>query len=106
MHWKHPKNTDPTVVKPIHLLVDQVASVHLDFVIKTLWSSYLNIYPIVSIFYRSLISYIISVLKLLKYFSIKVILGSCYFLYVMPCVIWYHLYNFKNVKNIHGEVLL
>ena len=25
---------------------------------------------------------------------------------VMFCAIWYHLYNFKNVKNIHGEVLL
>ena len=26
--------------------------------------------------------------------------------YVMRCAIWYHLYNFKNLKNIHGEVLL
>ena len=26
--------------------------------------------------------------------------------YVMLCPIWYHLYNIKNVKNIHGEVLL
>ena len=25
---------------------------------------------------------------------------------VMCYAIWYHLYNFKNVKNIHGEVLL
>ena len=24
----------------------------------------------------------------------------------MFCAIWYHLYNLKNVKNIHGEVLL
>ena len=24
----------------------------------------------------------------------------------MFCGIWYHLYNFKNVKNIHGRVLL
>ena len=24
----------------------------------------------------------------------------------MLCVIWYHLYNFKNVKNTHGGVLL
>ena len=24
----------------------------------------------------------------------------------MLCTIWYHLYNFKNVKNIHGGVLL
>ena len=24
---------------------------------------------------------------------------------VMLCAIWYHLYNFKNVKNTHGEVL-
>ena len=26
--------------------------------------------------------------------------------YVMLCAIWYHLYNLKNVKNIHGGVLL
>ena len=25
---------------------------------------------------------------------------------VMHCAIWYHLYNLKNVKNTHGEVLL
>ena len=25
---------------------------------------------------------------------------------VTPCVIWYYLYNLKNVKNTHGEVLL
>ena len=25
---------------------------------------------------------------------------------VMLCAIWYHLYNFKNVKNTHGRVLL
>ena len=25
---------------------------------------------------------------------------------VMFCTIWYHLYNFKNVKNTHGGVLL
>ena len=24
----------------------------------------------------------------------------------MRCAIWYHLYNLKNVKNIHGGVLL
>ena len=24
----------------------------------------------------------------------------------MPCTIWYHLNNFKNVKNTHGRVLL
>ena len=24
----------------------------------------------------------------------------------MLCAIWYHLYNFKNMKNTHGEVLL
>ena len=23
----------------------------------------------------------------------------------MICVIWYHLYNLKNVRNIHGAVL-
>ena len=26
--------------------------------------------------------------------------------YVMLCAIWYYLYNFKNVKNTHGGVLL
>ena len=26
--------------------------------------------------------------------------------YVMRCAIWYHLYDFKNVKNTHGGVLL
>ena len=25
---------------------------------------------------------------------------------MMLCAIWYHLYNLKNVKNIHGGVLL
>ena len=28
------------------------------------------------------------------------------FINVMFCAIWYHLYNFKNVKNTHGGVLL
>ena len=28
------------------------------------------------------------------------------YLYVMHCAIWYHLYNFKNVKNTHGGVLI
>ena len=28
------------------------------------------------------------------------------FLYVMRCVIWYHLFNLKNLKNTHGGVLL
>ena len=26
--------------------------------------------------------------------------------YEMRCVIWYHLYNLKNVKNTHGGLLL
>ena len=26
-------------------------------------------------------------------------------IYAMFCTIWHHLYNFKNVKNTHGEVL-
>ena len=26
-------------------------------------------------------------------------------IFVMFCAIWYHLYNFKNVKNSHGRVL-
>ena len=28
------------------------------------------------------------------------------YLYETLCTIWYHLYNFKNVKNTHGGVLL
>ena len=28
------------------------------------------------------------------------------FEYVMHCAIRYHLYNFKNIKNTHGGVLL
>ena len=31
---------------------------------------------------------------------------TLFFAFVMLCVIWYHLYNFKNVKNAHGRVLL
>ena len=27
-------------------------------------------------------------------------------IHVMRCAIWYHLHNFKNVKNTHGGVLL
>ena len=27
-------------------------------------------------------------------------------IYVMLCMIWYHLYKFKNVKTAYGEVLL
>ena len=27
-------------------------------------------------------------------------------LHVMPCAIWYHLHNLKNVKSTHGGVLL
>ena len=27
-------------------------------------------------------------------------------IYVLCCAIWYHLYNFKNVRNTHGRVLL
>ena len=26
--------------------------------------------------------------------------------YVLFCGIWYHFYNLKNMKNIHGEVFL
>ena len=29
---------------------------------------------------------------------------SWQYLFVMLCAIWYHLYNFKNVKNTHGGV--
>ena len=28
------------------------------------------------------------------------------FIYVMPCAVWHHLYNLKNVKNTHRRVLL
>ena len=28
------------------------------------------------------------------------------FICVMRCAIWYHLYNLKNVKNIHGGILI
>ena len=27
-------------------------------------------------------------------------------IFVVRCAIWYHLYNFKNVKNTHEEVLI
>ena len=27
-------------------------------------------------------------------------------MYVVRCTIWYHLYNFKNLKNTHGGVLI
>ena len=37
-------------------------------------------------------------------FSQRKSLLSC--LYMMHCAIWYHLHNLKNVKNIHGGVLL
>ena len=30
----------------------------------------------------------------------------CYRLFVMFCVLWYHLFNFKNVKYTHEGVLL
>ena len=30
----------------------------------------------------------------------------CWKVYVVRCTIWYHLYNFKNVKNTHGGVLI
>ena len=39
-----------------------------------------------------------------KYLSLSFCLY--FILFVMRCTIWYHLYNFKNVKNAHGEVLL
>ena len=29
-----------------------------------------------------------------------------FFIYVVHCAIWQHLYNFKNVKNTHGGVLI
>ena len=54
-------------------------------------------------------SYITSILDLTEVISI---LNFSLFLqkdcrqYVMRCMIWYHLYNFKNVKNTHGGVLL
>ena len=33
-------------------------------------------------------------------------LNSMFVSYEMLCAIWYHLYNFKNVKKTHGGVLL
>ena len=30
----------------------------------------------------------------------------CICIYEMLCAIWYHLYNFKNVKNTHGGMLI
>ena len=32
--------------------------------------------------------------------------GNLWGLLIRSCAIWYHLYNFKNVKNTHGRVLL
>ena len=32
--------------------------------------------------------------------------GKKILIFVMRCVIWYHLHNLKNVKNIHGGVLI
>ena len=34
------------------------------------------------------------------------LVASLIFLYVMLCMIWYLLYNLKNVKSTHGGVLL
>ena len=39
-------------------------------------------------------------LQYLPYLTLALVLN------VMCCVIRYHLYNFKNVKNAHGGVLL
>ena len=33
-------------------------------------------------------------------------LGLAVSSYLLRCAIWYHLYNFKNVKNTHGGVLV
>ena len=30
----------------------------------------------------------------------------CFVMIVMRCAIWYHLYNFKKVKDTHGRVLI
>ena len=55
--------------------------------------------------YLSGISSLLLQVSFLLMNSIKI---SClYFLvYVMLCAIWYHFYNLKNEKNIHGETLL
>ena len=39
-------------------------------------------------------------------FVAKDIAVQCKNLYVVRYAIWYHLYNFKNVKNTHGGVLI
>ena len=33
-------------------------------------------------------------------------MGENYSVFLMLCMIWYHLHNLKNLKNIHGGVLL
>ena len=38
--------------------------------------------------------------------KILVFSSVLYYKHVMQCVIWYHLYNLKNVKNTHWRVLL
>ena len=40
----------------------------------------------------------------MKYYSPQ--LKNYKLIYVVRCTIWYHLYNLKNVKNTHGEVLV
>ena len=43
--------------------------------------------------------------SLLKWWCMQLLVKS-HFLFVMSCAIWYHLYNYKNVKNTHGGMLI
>ena len=38
--------------------------------------------------------------------SYKNVIQQCVIQYMVRCAIWYHLHDFKNVKNIHGGVLI
>ena len=37
---------------------------------------------------------------------VNIFLDASWCICVMRCAIWHHLYNFKNVKNTHGGVLI
>ena len=45
-------------------------------------------------------------LKAIKDIILWLFWNDIVLLRAMPCVVCYHLYNFKNVKNIHEPVLL
>ena len=72
----------------------------------------------VSFFYPNCLESVINLRKLILSFRViqhtkfyswseLLLLFKFYlFVHVMRCAIWYHLYNFKNVKSLHGGVLL